>query len=121
MGALTRVRVAAVAAICLTIVISVAACGSGGESAGAPTAPPTPLLVDPALLCKSKVGNGVAVRFGRDSYLGGVVVGSGPTGVVLGHRNDANLCEWMPYAHELADKGYRVLAFDFAEFGSSNP
>lgn len=77
--------------------------------------------MDAAFLCESKVGDGASVRFGTDLYLGGIMVGSGTTGVVLAHRNDSNLCEWLPYANALADKGYRVLAFDFAEEGSSYP
>jgi pimeloyl-ACP methyl ester carboxylesterase len=42
-------------------------------------------------------------------------------GVVLAHQSDASMCQWLPYATELAQLGYRVVAFDFAGYGSSSP
>jgi predicted alpha/beta-hydrolase family hydrolase len=50
-----------------------------------------------------------------------VEFGSGPMGVVLAHQSDASMCQWLPYATVLARQGYRVVAFDFAGFGSSSP
>jgi predicted alpha/beta-hydrolase family hydrolase len=96
-------------------------CGSSPTPAPSAAASPSQVLLDPSALCKQRVGNGVPVRFGAASYLGGIMLGSGSTGVVLAHRNGSDLCDWLPYGHVLAEKGYRVLAFDFAEFGSSNP
>jgi dienelactone hydrolase len=46
-----------------------------------------------------------------DTPLVGVVVGSGPRGVVLAHASDGDLCSWLPYARQLAASGQRVLAY----------
>jgi pimeloyl-ACP methyl ester carboxylesterase len=45
--------------------------------------------------------------------LDAAVFGQGPVGVVLGHESNGSLCNWASIAPELADKGYRVLIFDF--------
>jgi dienelactone hydrolase len=47
-----------------------------------------------------------------DTPLVGVVLGSGPRGVVLAHSSGGDLCSWLPYARQLAAAGYRVLAYD---------
>jgi pimeloyl-ACP methyl ester carboxylesterase len=52
------------------------------------------------------------VHFGG-ADLDGVVIGDGPTGVVLAHQLHSNLCSWLPFAERLAAAGMRVLAFDF--------
>ena len=53
------------------------------------------------------------------SRLAGVALGRGKAGVVLAHQSPGSLCQWWPYAAELADAGYRVLAFDFDGMGAS--
>ena len=47
-----------------------------------------------------------------DTALAGVVLGSGPRAVVLVHAIDGNLCDWVPYARQLAARGLRVLAYN---------
>ena len=47
-----------------------------------------------------------------DTPLAGVVLGSGSRGIVLGHGQGSDICEWLPYARGLAADGYRVLAYD---------
>jgi pimeloyl-ACP methyl ester carboxylesterase len=42
----------------------------------------------------------------------GVVVGSGPRGIVLAHGQNGDFCEWLAYARDFAAAGYRVLAYD---------
>jgi len=37
-----------------------------------------------------------------DANLFGVMLGSGPTGLVLGHQLGSDLCEWLPPAREFA-------------------
>jgi pimeloyl-ACP methyl ester carboxylesterase len=51
----------------------------------------------------------------------GLVLGTGRTGLVLGHQLRSDLCEWLPQARAFARRGYRVLVFDFAGFGDSQP
>jgi pimeloyl-ACP methyl ester carboxylesterase len=58
-------------------------------------------------------------RTSDGATLVGVVLGSGRTGLVLGHQLGSDLCEWLPQARSFAERGYRVLAFDFAGFGDS--
>lgn len=62
-----------------------------------------------------------ATRFRNSAgaRLVGVMLGEGRTGIVLGHQLGGDLCEWMPMARDLADRGYRVLAIDFGGFGES--
>jgi alpha-beta hydrolase superfamily lysophospholipase len=45
--------------------------------------------------------------------------GRGEVGVVLAHESPADLCGWLPYVPSLTRAGFRVLAFDFRAFGSS--
>ena len=49
-------------------------------------------------------GNGVAF----------LLLGSGTGGVVLGPQSDGDICQWLPYAKELATH-YRVALFDWKE------
>ncbi|HET7367625.1 MAG TPA: alpha/beta hydrolase [Gaiella sp.] len=49
----------------------------------------------------------------------GIEVGSGTTGVVLGHQYFSDHCEFMAFARELAGLGYRALSIDFRGNGLS--
>jgi len=63
--------------------------------------------------CATKAERASALRFfADDTPLVGVVLGSGPRGVVLAHGSDGSFCEWLPYARELAPAGYRILAYN---------
>lgn len=64
-----------------------------------------------------------AIRFQTPAgaSLVGVLLGSGGTGLVLGHQVGSDLCEWMPHARSFARQGYRVLALDFEGYGDSQP
>jgi dienelactone hydrolase len=55
-----------------------------------------------------------ALRFftADDTPLTGLVLGSGPHGVVVAHSSGGGLCNWFPYARQLAASGHRVLAYD---------
>lgn len=55
-------------------------------------------------------GNGVAF----------LLLGSGTGGVVLGPQSDGDICEWLPYAKELATR-YRVALFDWKEPRAAMP
>jgi hypothetical protein len=46
--------------------------------------------------------------------LHGVLLGSGRNGIALqaGRSFRGNLCDWLPFAQTLAQRGYRVLAYD---------
>jgi pimeloyl-ACP methyl ester carboxylesterase len=46
--------------------------------------------------------------------LHGLLLGSGQNGIVLAGGNSvhSSLCDWLPFARTLAQRGYRVLAYD---------
>jgi pimeloyl-ACP methyl ester carboxylesterase len=90
----------------------VAAC-EGGQT-GPAAAPST---IAPALT-KSCLEDGEQA-FGfpvAGAQTAGVVLGQGPTGVVLGHQLGSDLCEWLPLGRGLAADGRQVLAFDFGQY-----
>jgi pimeloyl-ACP methyl ester carboxylesterase len=90
------------------------------SAAAHPAAKPKPLpLRDGYCLTKAERTKAVRFRAADGVRLLGVQLGTGATGVVLGHENRANLCSWMPFARTLARNGIRVLAFDHRGFGSS--
>jgi pimeloyl-ACP methyl ester carboxylesterase len=64
--------------------------------------------------CATAIERAGALRFFArdDTPLAGVVLGSGARGIVLGHGQGSDICEWLPYARGLAADGYRVLAYD---------
>jgi pimeloyl-ACP methyl ester carboxylesterase len=50
----------------------------------------------------------------------GLEVGTGATGVVLGHQYFSDHCEFMTLARELAGLGYRAISIDFRGNGLSS-
>ncbi|NUR27945.1 MAG: alpha/beta fold hydrolase [Catenulispora sp.] len=96
-------------------------CAPADQAANvAATVSPEPSTLQAGDACPDDAAAGKQVNFegkmGDD--LRGVELGSGEVGIVLAHEDDGSVCEWLPYAKELADKGYRVLTFDFV--GNSN-
>lgn len=91
-----------------------AACG-----ASTPPPPPGPSLKAAGFNCPGAVLPAEQVRLGANDVLGGALLGTGKIGVVLAHMAPGSLCEWLPYGRALAERGYRVLAFDFNGAGSS--
>jgi pimeloyl-ACP methyl ester carboxylesterase len=61
----------------------------------------------------------VSFRAAGGARLKGAVLGRGSTGVVLAHTTGADRCQWLPFARELAKKGYRALVFDMRGYGAS--
>ena len=117
-------RVPVKAVLVLVLAVGLTGCSSGTRDAS-PARPSTAASESappPGAACPSRVTTGKPVRFGSDgaTNLGGVVFGTGRTGIVLAHQTEDNLCQWAPYAVELARRGYRVLAFDFPGFGFSS-
>jgi fermentation-respiration switch protein FrsA (DUF1100 family) len=93
--------------------LAVALSARGSDAARPKLRPITP--TSPAF-CFSVAHGAREVRFlvGKSKPLVGAVLGSGPIGVVLAHQAESTLCQWLYYAEFLAEKGYRVLAFDFS-------
>jgi pimeloyl-ACP methyl ester carboxylesterase len=92
-----------------------------GPSTG-PSASPTATLPPVGVDCRDLATQGRTLHLHNQAGLeiAAVDLGEGPRGVVLAHQSDADMCQWLPYATLLASQGYRVVAFDFAGFGTSS-
>ncbi|HEY7223575.1 MAG TPA: hypothetical protein VH561_08210 [Micromonosporaceae bacterium] len=84
------------------LVISLAGCGRAPAPAPAAGAP-----------CDDRSLQPIAFTNPSGDTLTGYLAGTGSTGVLLANGVDA--CSWRAYVHQLTDRGYRVLAFDYAE------
>ena len=106
--------------VAVALVFTIAACSPPGPPA--PTATTQPPAIPAGVSCSSLVGDGRQVRFGRNGStdLGGLVYGTGRSGVVLAHQSGGDLCMWLDYGKMLAQRGYRVLLFDFPGVASSS-
>ena len=61
----------------------------------------------------------VRFRAADGTRLAGHRFGSGTTGIVFAHEVRGGACRWIPYARQLATKGYTTLAIDFRGYGDS--
>jgi pimeloyl-ACP methyl ester carboxylesterase len=103
-------------AIALGAIASGAALTLPADEAGARvavTAPPVDGCVPAGLRT-----NAIVFRSTDGIPLRGVVLGSGVKGIVLSHEFRGTLCNWLPFARELAKKGFRVLVYDSRPLGS---
>lgn len=92
---------------CLVGAASLAA-ASGGDA--------RPRADDP---CLQQGETPVQLKASDGAVVYGVEVGTGTTGVVLGHQVASDHCELMDFARELAQHGYRALSIDFRDYGQS--
>jgi pimeloyl-ACP methyl ester carboxylesterase len=113
----------------LAVVVAVLAAGcsenahNGGRptGSGGPAATTLAPLVQPASRCAAPEVHATLLRFPAADgvQLDGVLVGSGPAGVVLLHEYPADLCGFWPYAVYLSKRGLQALAIDLRCFGLS--
>jgi len=68
---------------------------------------------------KSCVATNTTFRASDGPRLRGAVLGRGTTGVVFAHQVGGDRCQWLPFARELAAKGYRAIVFDMRGYGAS--
>ncbi|MGX6606781.1 alpha/beta hydrolase family protein [Micromonosporaceae bacterium Da 78-11] len=94
---------------------------AGCTDDGPPEAAPSPAAPVAGADCPLMADGGRQVRFGLDgaTNLAGILAGTGPTGVVLAHESEGDLCIWAAELQELVAQGYRVLAFDSQGYGAS--
>ena len=120
-----RGRARTVAAGLVVLTLLVAACsgsdGGPGEQATTTTAVALQPLEQPASRCGVSGPRAALVRFqaADGTSLNGVLVGSGPAGVVLAHQYPSDLCGFWPFASYLARRGLRAFAIDLRCFGRS--
>jgi len=62
----------------------------------------------------------ITLRTTDGARLYGVLAGSGEAGVVLVHQYASSHCEFMPFARDLAELGYRTLSIDLRGEGFSS-
>jgi pimeloyl-ACP methyl ester carboxylesterase len=118
-----------VLAMAAVLVLALGACtrdpapGPGPSASPGSTVTPIPTLPPVGVDCPELSLQGLKLHLQNvaDNQIAALDFGAGPLGVVLAHQSDANMCQWLPYALLLADEGYRVLVFDFAGFGGSQP
>jgi dienelactone hydrolase len=119
--------------VSLVLAVVLAACSAGrdantassGRLGARPAGPTIPANTPPSgvhkhCLAPEERRSEVWFEAADGTRLSGVVLGQGRTGVILAHQRWFNLCSWMPFARNLAEQGYRVLAFDFRGFGASS-
>ena len=91
----------------LLIVVALTAAGSAQPSK------------DASCVRASDRATSVSFQAAGGAKLKGSVLGRGATGVVTAHTTGADRCQWLPFARELAKKGYRVVVFDMRGYGAS--
>jgi pimeloyl-ACP methyl ester carboxylesterase len=110
-----RRRIALIATA-LTVSLLGAACsgGSSPDQATATTTAPAPSLPRAATRCGLPDAEAKSLWFAaRDGVqIDGAMVGSGPSGVVLAHQSQSDLCGFWPFAVFLSRHGMRVLDID---------
>src|SRR5947207_2945709 len=107
--------------LAVALACGVAAGAVQGRTGVGERAKPSPLHLREHCVRKSDHARVVRFRAADRARLIGVMLGKGPVGVAVGHELRADLCNWLPFARLLARRGYRVLAFDFRNAGSSAP
>lgn len=117
-GACVYSDVEAMRRLCLALAVSVAVLAVAVAQA-AVLAAPKPLRLKERCVLRSDHARVVRFQSSDRTRLLGVELGSGRNGIVLAHQADGDLCQWMPFARVLRTSGYRVLAFDFRDYGSS--
>jgi pimeloyl-ACP methyl ester carboxylesterase len=106
--------------ILLTLLL-VTACDGANRSGGAAAPATSAAVIDRPCLTAAEAARVFEFPTSDGATLVGLVLGRGRTGLVLGHQLGSDLCEWLPQARGFAQRGYRVLMFDFAGFGDSQP
>jgi pimeloyl-ACP methyl ester carboxylesterase len=91
---------------------------SAGQAATATTLTNLP---QPSSRCGAANVKATVLRFpaADGTQLDGVLLGSGPAGVVLLHQHPADLCGFWPYAVYLSKRGLHTLAIDLRCYGKS--
>src|SRR6266702_23786 len=100
-----RHRIAALLAFALLV----GACSSRAPS-GSPSGTSPPTTLGPLDGCVP-TGQASLVDLGGGHQA--AVLGSGGNGVVLSNQSDQNLCGWLPFGKVLAERGFRVLLYDY--------
>jgi pimeloyl-ACP methyl ester carboxylesterase len=86
-------------------------CGEGGAEEPSASKPPSATTTR---LCDGVKAAAVTLTTSSGTELEAALLGDGQTGVVLGHQLRQDYCSWLPFAVQLAERGMKVLAINFA-------
>jgi dienelactone hydrolase len=121
-------RLLALAAV-MALELALAGCSPTPPGASVSPSPPADAMgamgpipsATPGATCLTARERLAVTRFPSDNgaSIAGVMLGSGPVGVVLAHGNTTDLCDWMPWARVLAGQGYTALSIDLNGYGAS--
>jgi pimeloyl-ACP methyl ester carboxylesterase len=95
--------------LCVTLIVGLALTGATARGGARRAADP----------CARPGETPVSLTTFDGAAVFGVELGTGTTGVVLGHQFWSDHCEFVDFAHELAQRGFRALAIDFRDYGQS--
>jgi hypothetical protein len=96
------------------LVASVGCGGSDAEEAGPTTSAAGATSTTTATACGDEDAEAVTLTTEEGAELNAALVGDGEIGVVLGHQFRSDMCSWVPFAKELAERNMRALAINFA-------
>jgi dienelactone hydrolase len=98
------------------LALTVTSCGGSDETPGAAvastsTASPSLTSLDGCIIA----AEATLMRFpGSKGEISAAVFGDGQVGVVVSNTLVGRVCDWLPWAKELADRGYRVMLFNYS-------
>jgi pimeloyl-ACP methyl ester carboxylesterase len=96
------------------LVASVGCGGSDAREAGPTTSAAGATSTTTATACGDEDAEAVTLTTEEGAELNAALVGDGEIGVVLGHQFRSDMCSWVPFAKELAERNMRALAINFA-------
>jgi pimeloyl-ACP methyl ester carboxylesterase len=103
-----------VRAFMLGLLIAAVGCGGdGGDEAEPTTSTSGATPTTAAAPCGDDGMQAVTLTTEAGTEVDAALVGEGEVGVVLGHQFGSDLCSWVPFAKELAQRDMRVLAINF--------
>ena len=100
----------------VVLALTVTSCGGSDEEPGAAaastsTASPSSTSLDGCITADEAT----LMQFpGSKGEISAAVFGDGQVGVVVSNTIIGRVCDWLPWANELADRGYRVMLFNYS-------
>lgn len=95
----------------LAMLVAFVGCGGGGEAG--PATSPEETATTTATACGDEDAEAVTLTTEDGAELDAALLGEGKVGVVLGHQFRSDMCSWVPFAKQLAERGIRALALNF--------
>ena len=100
-------------ALALGLLVASVGCGGGDEEAGPTASVPGATSTTTATACGEEDAEAVTLTTEDGAELTAALVGDGEVGVVLGHQLRSDMCSWVPFAQQLAERNMRALAINF--------